>query len=115
MKNIHPYQEVAEAYLKRFSWGLNFITINKEVLDIYANCKDGQDVVDKQNQYLQSLKELKERAKDEIDLPPSYSDYSDEEEEGEEDTVDEQQDKSDERLDKKENLEEDIRLGKRKE
>jgi len=78
---ITGYKEVAEAYLKRFSWGMNFITINQELLDIYADCTDGQDVVDKQNQYLQKLKEIKEREKDEIDLPPSYSDYSDDEEE----------------------------------
>jgi len=80
---ITGYQNVAEGYLSKFSWGPTFIEINREILDIYADCTDAQDVIAKQNAYIQQIKEAKEAAKNEIDLPPSYSDYSDQDEEDE--------------------------------
>ncbi len=36
------YPEVADLYLQRFGWGPTFITINKEILDIYAACTDAR-------------------------------------------------------------------------
>jgi ribosome biogenesis protein Tsr3 len=36
------YPDVADAYLKRFGWGPTFITINKELLDIYSSCTDAR-------------------------------------------------------------------------
>jgi len=82
---ITGYKDVAEKYLEKFSWGPTFITINKELLEIYSECKDSKDVIDKQNSYIQTQKEIRMKQRDEIDLPPSYSDYEDDEEEEEED------------------------------
>jgi ribosome biogenesis protein Tsr3 len=36
------YPDVADLYLKRFGWGPTFITINKELLDIYSACTDAR-------------------------------------------------------------------------
>ena len=42
----------------KFSWGPTFLEINRELLDIYASCTDAKDVVDKQNSYIQTQKEV---------------------------------------------------------
>lgn len=45
-------QEAAIKVLEHFSWGMEFIRLNQELLDIYAGCSDAQDVVKKQNEWL---------------------------------------------------------------
>ena len=52
------YQDIAEGYLSKFSWGPTFIEINREILDTYADCSDAEDVIAKQNAYIQQLKEV---------------------------------------------------------
>merc|ERR1712237_189354 len=46
---ICGYQEVANRYMEQFSWGPAFIDINKELLDRYSKCNNGQEVVTVQN------------------------------------------------------------------
>lgn len=41
--------------MSKFNWGPTFIRLNQELLDGYANCKDGKEVVVFQNQYLDQL------------------------------------------------------------
>ena len=38
--------------LEQFSWGMEFLRMNKEVLDIYASCRDADEVVARQNEWL---------------------------------------------------------------
>ena len=54
---ICGYQDAAKAVLAEFSWGDEFIKINQQVLDLYASCTDAQDVVTKQNEWLQEQQE----------------------------------------------------------
>lgn len=48
-------KDAAEALLADFSWGEEFFRLNKEVLELYASCKDADDVVEKQNEWLQKV------------------------------------------------------------
>ncbi|KAJ8970210.1 hypothetical protein NQ314_001357 [Rhamnusium bicolor] len=50
---ITGFKEAARFYLDKFSWGHSFITLNKELLDLYANCSDSQSVVAEQNKYIE--------------------------------------------------------------
>lgn len=60
---IVGYKEAAKFYLNKFSWGHSFITLNKELLDLYASCKDGQSVVEAQNNYIKSEQTKQENRK----------------------------------------------------
>ena len=40
------------ALLEQFSWGMEFLKINKELLDLYSTCKNADEVVLKQNEWL---------------------------------------------------------------
>jgi pre-rRNA-processing protein TSR3 len=44
--------QAAKALLDEFSWGPEFLRLNRELLDLYASCKDAQEVVDRQNDWL---------------------------------------------------------------
>jgi pre-rRNA-processing protein TSR3 len=44
--------DAALVLLEQFSWGMEFIKINKELLDLYSTCKDADEVVLKQNEWL---------------------------------------------------------------
>lgn len=45
-------KEAATALMDEFSWGKEFLRLNNEVLELYANCSDSADVVEKQNEWL---------------------------------------------------------------
>ena len=45
-----------EKLLDKFKWGPTFYDVNKDLLDLYAKCKDGTEVVQKQNEYISSVK-----------------------------------------------------------
>lgn len=49
-----------EQLLSKFKWGHSFYEVNQELLDMYAACKDGAEVVAKQIEFLK--KEKAERA-----------------------------------------------------
>ncbi|RKO98964.1 hypothetical protein CXG81DRAFT_30339 [Caulochytrium protostelioides] len=42
----------ARLLLAKFSWGLHFIELNRELLDLYAQCADSKEVIAVQNTYL---------------------------------------------------------------
>lgn len=44
--------EVAEQILGNFKWGHSFLSLNKNLLDAYAACKDGAEVIVVQNEFL---------------------------------------------------------------
>ncbi|XP_014279284.1 18S rRNA aminocarboxypropyltransferase [Halyomorpha halys] len=58
---ITGFQEEAEHYLSQFTWGDSFIHLNQELLDRYAACKDGEEVVMAQNAYLAECDEERNR------------------------------------------------------
>ncbi|CAB9502910.1 Ribosome biogenesis protein TSR3 [Seminavis robusta] len=45
-------QAAAVAMLDEFKWGPEFFKINQDLLDLYANCQDAEEVVTKQNEWL---------------------------------------------------------------
>ena len=64
---VHFYTGLEEwglRLLKRFKWGGSFYDLNREVLDVYAACKDGAEVVAKQQEWMDKLA-VEERTRDE--------------------------------------------------
>lgn len=52
----------AEELLKNFSWGLTFLDINKELLEVYQQCTDSESVTAAQDKWMAKLEEeVKER------------------------------------------------------
>jgi pre-rRNA-processing protein TSR3 len=49
--------KAAEAILKEFGWGMEFIKLNEELLELYRTAKDGQDVIVRQNDWLKRAEE----------------------------------------------------------
>jgi len=68
---ITGFQEIAEFYLNKFKWGEGFINLNRELLDGYASCKTGQEVVAFQAKYLEGLDQEKKNTRDLMELPGS--------------------------------------------
>ncbi|VVC39360.1 Hypothetical protein CINCED_3A021803 [Cinara cedri] len=62
---IADYKEIGDLYMSKFNWGPTFIRLNQELLDGYANCKDGKEVVAFQNQYLDQLENGNNRSSNE--------------------------------------------------
>ena len=89
---ICGFKDLASSYMARFSWGPAFIEVNRELLEKYSKCKDGEEGVEVQNRHLEEAsreKEEKDKKKGEdgkkwylqgMDLPPSESEESEEEE-----------------------------------
>ena len=79
-------KEAAREVLKDFSWGEEFFSLNEEVLDIYAACETAEEVVEKQNEWLELAQKHDSEEQNGLpgDLPPSddeyYSEYDSEEE-----------------------------------
>lgn len=59
----------AEELLKNFSWGLTFLEINKELIEIYQQCSDSESINQAQDNWLTKIEEevrqRKERGADE--------------------------------------------------
>jgi pre-rRNA-processing protein TSR3 len=70
--------------LSKFKWGHSFYEVNKELLDIYAKCSTGAEVVQKQNEFLLNEKQARLQAVNKSDFPPSESENSDDDYEEEE-------------------------------
>ncbi|MEM2875893.1 MAG: DUF367 family protein [Candidatus Bathyarchaeia archaeon] len=49
---ILGYIDEAEDVLKKFKWGLGFITLNKTPLEDYRNSKDSKEIVEAQRKYI---------------------------------------------------------------
>ena len=62
--------DAAMALLREFSWGMEFIRLNQELLDLYASCDSSEEVVRCQNEWLeQAEREQKESHEVCCDLP----------------------------------------------
>ncbi|MCL1984413.1 MAG: DUF367 family protein [Methanomassiliicoccaceae archaeon] len=48
--------EQADTFIKKFSWGPEFIRINGEMLSEYAKAKDSADIIGIQNEYLEAIR-----------------------------------------------------------
>jgi pre-rRNA-processing protein TSR3 len=48
-------KDAALTIMQEFSWGNEFIRLNQDVLDMYAECKDADEVVQKQNEWLKKM------------------------------------------------------------
>lgn len=58
------YKDIAKYYLDKFKWGSTFLTLNEELLNNYAMCKNSTEVVSVQNEYLRAAdEEKKQRSK----------------------------------------------------
>jgi pre-rRNA-processing protein TSR3 len=49
-------KNLGDKLLDKFKWGHSFYEVNKDLLDLYAKCKDGAEVVQKQNEYINTVK-----------------------------------------------------------
>jgi pre-rRNA-processing protein TSR3 len=54
---ICGFAERAQEILSKFKWGQTFIDLNFDLLNTYANCKNGQEVIQAQSQYLAMCEE----------------------------------------------------------
>ena len=78
---ICGFVEDAQLVMSKFNYGEEFLRINQEVLDLYAECKDGAEVISAQNRYLQSANEDKSSkssdacSSEEESGSPTESDY----------------------------------------
>ena len=45
-------KDAAIRVMEKFSWGMEFIRLNEELLELYSSCIDAKDVVQKQNEWL---------------------------------------------------------------
>jgi pre-rRNA-processing protein TSR3 len=77
-------KEGAIALMNEFSWGGEFLRLNHEVLELYSSCKDAEEVVLKQNEWLAKSEaesaahncELLGQHGNTGELPPSDDEYS---------------------------------------
>uniref|UniRef100_A0A0N4ZKD9 18S rRNA aminocarboxypropyltransferase n=1 Tax=Parastrongyloides trichosuri TaxID=131310 RepID=A0A0N4ZKD9_PARTI len=71
-------REAARVIMSKFKWGLNFIEMNKEALDIYATCKNSNEIISAQKEYIEKITKESENARNApLDLPPGFSDEED--------------------------------------
>ncbi|WBW71636.1 SSU-rRNA maturation protein Tsr3 [Schizosaccharomyces osmophilus] len=52
---IVGYKDEARLLMENFKWGHAFFDVNEELLDIYADCKDADEIQIKQKQYLEDM------------------------------------------------------------
>ncbi|CEF63818.1 Ribosome biogenesis protein TSR3 homolog [Strongyloides ratti] len=71
-------RDAANVIMSKFKWGLNFIKMNKEALDLYANCKSSSEIIKAQEEYIEKITRESEEARNApLDLPPGFSDEED--------------------------------------
>lgn len=67
----------AKWYMGKFSWGHTFIELNEELLESYSNCKNREEILTIQNQWIEkSQKEREESRKEGIKWPTSSEESS---------------------------------------
>ncbi|EPY54180.1 ribosome biogenesis protein [Schizosaccharomyces cryophilus OY26] len=52
---IVGYKDEARLLMENFKWGHAFFDVNEELLDIYAQCKDADEIQEKEKQYLEDM------------------------------------------------------------
>ncbi|CAJ1930414.1 unnamed protein product [Cylindrotheca closterium] len=68
--------EAAKAVMNEFSYGEEFLSLNAQVFEMYAACTDAEDIVRKQNAWLEEQNRQAAVAHDAVvDLPPSDDEY----------------------------------------
>lgn len=87
-------QDAATLLMNQFAWGEEFLRINRELLDLYGSCKDAEEVVARQNEWLaksqaETERHLLEKANEKGyglagELPPSEDEYDNSDNEDEE-------------------------------
>jgi len=50
-------KELGTLLLGKFKWGPGFFSLNQEVLDQYAKCSNGEEVIKAQQQYLDMVQQ----------------------------------------------------------
>uniref|UniRef100_A0A0N5CB31 18S rRNA aminocarboxypropyltransferase n=1 Tax=Strongyloides papillosus TaxID=174720 RepID=A0A0N5CB31_STREA len=74
-------REAAEVLMSKFKWGLNFIEMNKEALELYASCKSSNEIIEAQKNYIGKItRESEELRNAPLDLPPGFSDEEEDDE-----------------------------------
>eukprot|EP00903_Cladosiphon_okamuranus_P021760 g20006.t1 len=75
---IVGHQDEAVKVMDQFGWGAEFLRVNEDVLDTYAACADGAEVVKAQGAFLARCEEEANSRRDGVSIeemmPPSYSD-----------------------------------------
>ena len=60
--------------MNKFKWGVQFFTLNAEILDEYAKCTDAASVIAAQNRYIERIEaEATANRQRPVDLPPTGS------------------------------------------
>ena len=49
---IAGYRDAAEALMNKFKWGHGFISLNRELLESYMQCRTSEEVIETQNKWL---------------------------------------------------------------
>jgi pre-rRNA-processing protein TSR3 len=72
--------EEAIRLLDKFKWGRSFYELNEDLLERYAECADGEEIIKVQKDYLAELEEERQQ-RDETSMYPTTeeSDYEEEE------------------------------------
>lgn len=78
---ITGFKDEAKWYMGKFSWGHAFIELNETLLDRYAECKNPQDILKVQDEYIKEVEEEKRNRGNDRDMWPSSSSSEEEEQE----------------------------------
>ncbi|CAD5124403.1 DgyrCDS12688 [Dimorphilus gyrociliatus] len=89
---IIGFKDSAEELLHKFKWGHGFLSLNEELLDLYAGCPNSEQVIKAQEKFLDDERKNAISNRD-YDLPPSYSSVEESEEEEEEEEEKEEEKK----------------------
>eukprot|EP00551_Chaetoceros_affinis_P010202 CAMPEP_0203675794 /NCGR_PEP_ID=MMETSP0090-20130426/22181_1 /ASSEMBLY_ACC=CAM_ASM_001088 /TAXON_ID=426623 /ORGANISM="Chaetoceros affinis, Strain CCMP159" /LENGTH=375 /DNA_ID=CAMNT_0050542123 /DNA_START=25 /DNA_END=1149 /DNA_ORIENTATION=+ len=82
----------AKALMSEFGWGMEFIKLNKELLELYRTAKDADEVIERQNRWLENAEaNSKEVAIHKRRKAKYWEDDSEDEEEEEEEEEDSQE------------------------
>lgn len=73
---ICGFREDAQFVMSKFGYGEEFLRLNEELLEIYTTCKDGTEIIRKQNEWLQVQQTVRRSAPD--------ADDNDDDDDGEE-------------------------------
>lgn len=75
---ITGFPNESRSLLSKFKWGSSFFEINDELITLYGECKDREQLVKAQTDYLERCKAENQLNQDRnLDLPPSSSEDSD--------------------------------------
>lgn len=106
--------EVADQIVGNFKWGHAFLSLNKNLLDAYAACKDGAEVIAVQNEFLATAGKVEgnnvrnsenEGGSDDDGLPPlerNFNHFDDDDDEAGDDDDEEEEDKEHEQEEEEE-------------